>query len=58
MVTENRMEARKRLNLLLKFSAGKNLIEFDPNTGEFLYVADKAGFDVTSRPMSGSSSYE
>ena len=47
MLPESRNEAKKRLKLLLKFNPGKKLIEFGPNTGEFLYVAGKAGFDIT-----------
>lgn len=47
MLPESRNEAKKRLKLLLKFNPGKRLIEFGPNTGEFLYVAKKAAFDVT-----------
>ncbi len=48
MLAENRREAKKRLQLLLKFSTDKSLIEFGPNTGEFLYEASKTGFDVTA----------
>lgn len=45
---ELRKEAAKKLSLLLEFARGKKLIEFGPNTGEFLYVANKKGFNVTA----------
>ena len=47
MLPESRNEAEKRLKLLLKFNPGNKFVEFGPNTGEFLYVAGKASFDVT-----------
>ncbi len=48
MLPESRKEASKRLNLLLKFAKGKKLIEFGPNTGEFLSAANNKGFQVTA----------
>lgn len=47
MLPQSKEEASNRLKLLLEFNPGKKLIEFGSNTGEFLYTADKAGFDVT-----------
>ena len=47
ILPELRKIALNRLRLLQKYSKGKNLIEFGPNTGEFLHVASKHGFQVT-----------
>lgn len=45
---ELRRIALNRFKLLLKYSKKNNLLEFGPNTGEFLYVANKKGFKVAA----------
>ena len=43
-----RENVKYRMNLINKFSKGKKLIEFGPNTGEFIYEAHKNGYDITA----------
>lgn len=47
LIPFSRKEAAARLKLLKKFDTGPDLIEFGSNSGEFLWVAAKAGFKVT-----------
>lgn len=41
-----RQWARERLSALQKFTSAGRLLEFGPGTGEFLYTAAEAGFEV------------
>jgi len=51
LLSHSRKKEKARLKVLQKLDTGNKLLEFGANVGSFLWVADKAGFNVSGSDL-------